>query len=153
MMGAASTSETSVNFYQTTRRNNPEDSDLHTISFQITNSTKKTQRVSITNNSQLMLFREVISVFSENHKKPVHTVREQSSKLLNIKAGSIYTPLCSKRVRLWTALVWNSVSIRACLRAVPFQCYADRMFSNSPNDEHNRDLEVTSVAFSGNIVR
>jgi hypothetical protein len=29
-MDAASTSETSVNFYQTTRRNNPEDSHLHT---------------------------------------------------------------------------------------------------------------------------
>jgi hypothetical protein len=27
--GAASTSETSVNFYQTTRRNNPEDSHFH----------------------------------------------------------------------------------------------------------------------------
>jgi hypothetical protein len=30
MMGAASISETSVNFYQTTRRYNPEDSHLHT---------------------------------------------------------------------------------------------------------------------------
>jgi hypothetical protein len=30
MMKAASTSETSVNFYQTTRRNNPEDSHLNT---------------------------------------------------------------------------------------------------------------------------
>jgi hypothetical protein len=30
MMEAASTSETSVNFYQTARRNNPEDSHLHT---------------------------------------------------------------------------------------------------------------------------
>jgi hypothetical protein len=30
MMEAVSTSETSVNFYQTTRRNNPEDSHLHT---------------------------------------------------------------------------------------------------------------------------
>jgi hypothetical protein len=29
MMEAANTSETSVNFYQTTRRNNPEDSHLH----------------------------------------------------------------------------------------------------------------------------
>jgi hypothetical protein len=29
MMEAASTSETSVNFYQTTRRNNPEDSHFH----------------------------------------------------------------------------------------------------------------------------
>jgi hypothetical protein len=30
MMEAASTSETSVNFYQTTRRNNQEDTHLHT---------------------------------------------------------------------------------------------------------------------------
>jgi hypothetical protein len=30
MMEAVSTSETLVNFYQTTRRNNPEDSHLHT---------------------------------------------------------------------------------------------------------------------------
>jgi hypothetical protein len=30
MMEAAGISETSVNFYQTTRRNNPEDSHLHT---------------------------------------------------------------------------------------------------------------------------
>jgi hypothetical protein len=30
MMEEASTSESSVNFYQTTRRNNPEDSHLHT---------------------------------------------------------------------------------------------------------------------------
>jgi hypothetical protein len=30
MMEAASTSETLINFYQTTRRNNPEDSHLHT---------------------------------------------------------------------------------------------------------------------------
>jgi hypothetical protein len=30
MTEATSTSETSVNFYQTTRRNNPEDSHLHT---------------------------------------------------------------------------------------------------------------------------
>jgi hypothetical protein len=31
IMGAASTSETSVNFYQTTRRNIPEDSHLQLI--------------------------------------------------------------------------------------------------------------------------
>jgi hypothetical protein len=30
MMEAASSSETSINFYQTTRRNNPEDSHLYT---------------------------------------------------------------------------------------------------------------------------
>jgi hypothetical protein len=32
LIEAANTSETSVNFYQTTRRNNPEDSHLHTRS-------------------------------------------------------------------------------------------------------------------------
>jgi hypothetical protein len=32
MMEEASTSETSVNFYQITRRNNPEDSHLHEVS-------------------------------------------------------------------------------------------------------------------------
>jgi hypothetical protein len=31
MMKAASTSETSVNLYQTTRRNNPEDSHLESV--------------------------------------------------------------------------------------------------------------------------
>jgi hypothetical protein len=31
MTDAASTSETSVNFYQTTRRNNPEDSHLRAV--------------------------------------------------------------------------------------------------------------------------
>jgi hypothetical protein len=33
MMEAASTAETSVSFYQTTRRNNPEDSHLHMVTF------------------------------------------------------------------------------------------------------------------------
>jgi hypothetical protein len=38
MMAAASTSETSVNFYQTTRRNNPEDSHLFSMLFMILNT-------------------------------------------------------------------------------------------------------------------
>jgi hypothetical protein len=33
MMATASTSETSVNFHQTTQRNNPEDSHLHLLSY------------------------------------------------------------------------------------------------------------------------
>jgi hypothetical protein len=32
MMEAAGTNETSINFYHTTRRNNPEDSHLYTVS-------------------------------------------------------------------------------------------------------------------------
>jgi hypothetical protein len=34
MMKTASTSETLVNFYQTTRHNNPEDSHIHKYAFQ-----------------------------------------------------------------------------------------------------------------------
>jgi hypothetical protein len=39
MKEAASTSETSVHFYQTTRRNNPEDSHLHTRNAMMTTMT------------------------------------------------------------------------------------------------------------------
>jgi hypothetical protein len=38
MMEAANTSQTSENFYETTRRNNPEDSHLHILSFIFTPS-------------------------------------------------------------------------------------------------------------------
>jgi hypothetical protein len=41
MMEAANTSETSVNFYQTIRSNNPEDSHLHVMQLQME---KKKQR-------------------------------------------------------------------------------------------------------------
>jgi hypothetical protein len=41
MMEAARTSETLVNFYQTTRRYNPEDSHLHTYSHENLKSYKK----------------------------------------------------------------------------------------------------------------
>jgi hypothetical protein len=45
-MEAASASETSVNFYQTTQRNNPENSHLHThrrenLKYRITNTEQK----------------------------------------------------------------------------------------------------------------
>jgi hypothetical protein len=43
MMEAASTSETSVNFYQTTRRNNPKDSNLNTYRRENLESHKKSK--------------------------------------------------------------------------------------------------------------
>jgi hypothetical protein len=43
MMEAASTSETSVNVYQTTRRNNPGDSHLHTRRRENLKSRQKTK--------------------------------------------------------------------------------------------------------------
>jgi hypothetical protein len=49
-MAAASTSETSVNFYQTTRRNNPEDSHLLLpISFKVTTYRPLTSATSLNN--------------------------------------------------------------------------------------------------------
>jgi hypothetical protein len=70
MMKAASTPETSVNFYQTPRRDNPEDS--HLLKNSVLTS-KKTQPASMTTINWLMLFREIIAVYSENHTKHTNT--------------------------------------------------------------------------------
>jgi hypothetical protein len=41
--------------------------------------------------SWLMLFWEITAVYSENHTKPINTLCGQNAKLLNIKAGSMYS--------------------------------------------------------------
>jgi hypothetical protein len=56
MMEAAITSETSVNFYQTTRHDSPEDSHLHTPAMRILNPTYKTD-------VQLTLMKSIIRCF------------------------------------------------------------------------------------------
>jgi hypothetical protein len=38
----------------------------------------------------LMIFREIISVCSENHTKPTNTLRKQNAELLNVKVSGIY---------------------------------------------------------------
>jgi hypothetical protein len=79
MMEAASTSETSVNFYQTTQRNIPEDSHF------------KKQRVSITKTSLLIVFREILAVYFENHAKAINTLGWQNAELLNVKTGGTHS--------------------------------------------------------------
>jgi hypothetical protein len=37
-----------------------------------------------------MLCREVIYVYSENHKKPINTFCEQNAELLNVNVGGTY---------------------------------------------------------------
>jgi iron-sulfur cluster repair protein YtfE (RIC family) len=49
-------------------------------------TSRKTQRFSITKISWLMLFREIIAVYSEKHTEPINKLCEQNVKLLNIKA-------------------------------------------------------------------
>jgi aminoglycoside N3'-acetyltransferase len=52
-------------------------------------SQNKTQSVSIKNiNYLLMLFKEIIAVYSKNHKKPTKTLGGQNAELMNVKAGT-----------------------------------------------------------------
>jgi hypothetical protein len=39
----------------------------------------------------LMLFKEIIAVCSENHKKPLNTLYGQNAELLNVKVGGTYS--------------------------------------------------------------
>jgi hypothetical protein len=34
-----------------------------------------------------MLFRKIITVYSEDHKEPIHTLCERNAELMNIKVG------------------------------------------------------------------
>jgi hypothetical protein len=52
---------------------------------------KKTQHFTITKINWLMLFGEIIAVYTENHKKPVNIFCEKNVDLLIIKAGGRYS--------------------------------------------------------------
>jgi hypothetical protein len=60
------------------------------IMFKNSLSTKKTQRVSITTLSWLMLFKEIIAVYSESDK-----LCGQNTELLNVKACATYSYHCA----------------------------------------------------------
>jgi hypothetical protein len=51
---------------------------------------KKTQHFTITKIIWSMLFKEIISVYSENNVKLINTFCGQNAELLNIKAGGTY---------------------------------------------------------------
>jgi hypothetical protein len=48
---------------------------------------KKTLHLSITKISWLMLFKEIIAVYFENHTKATYTFSGQNTELLIVKAG------------------------------------------------------------------
>jgi uracil DNA glycosylase len=54
-------------------------------------TSKKTQHFSIIKINWLMLLKEIITVYSKNHKKPIHTFCGQNAELLNVKAHGTYT--------------------------------------------------------------
>jgi hypothetical protein len=77
MMEAVSTSEKSVNFYQITRRNNPEDGHLHTTLLHYKN--------------QLVNAVIIIADYSENDTIPINTICCQNAELLIAEVGGTYS--------------------------------------------------------------
>jgi hypothetical protein len=53
-------------------------------------TSNKTQDMSITKISWLMLLRKIIALSSENHTKLINTLCEQNARLLNVKGGGTY---------------------------------------------------------------
>jgi hypothetical protein len=53
------------------------------------------KKKTITKISWLMLFRGIISAYSENYMNPVNTLCGQIAELLNVKAGDAYSYLCA----------------------------------------------------------
>jgi uracil DNA glycosylase len=54
-------------------------------------TSKITQRVSVTTIIWLMLFREIIAVYFENHTETINTIRGQNAELLNVNVGGAYS--------------------------------------------------------------
>jgi hypothetical protein len=52
---------------------------------------KKTQHFTITKINWLMVFKEIIAVYSENHTKPINTICVQNAMLLVAKAGGNFS--------------------------------------------------------------
>jgi hypothetical protein len=94
MMEAASVSETSVNFYQTTRRNNLYFCKNFIFKYFIP-TLEKTQRVSVTKINYLMFFRDKIAVYSQNRTKSINTLCWQNVKFLNVKENGKYSKRCA----------------------------------------------------------
>jgi hypothetical protein len=59
---------------------------------------QQTHSVSVTKTSQLMLYREIIAVCSEIHKKHINTLCGQNGKLLSIKRGGTYSDRCAVHI-------------------------------------------------------
>jgi hypothetical protein len=52
---------------------------------------KKTQHFAITKINWLMLFKEIIAIYSDNHMEPINTISVENVELLVVKAGGTYS--------------------------------------------------------------
>jgi hypothetical protein len=63
--------------------------------FHINNNSVRTSQeayyVSATKPNRLMLFREIIAVYCENHTEHINTLYGQNAVFVNVKAGGIYS--------------------------------------------------------------
>jgi hypothetical protein len=50
---------------------------------------------SIATTNRLMLFKEIIGVYCENHTEHINTLRGQNAEFFNVKAGGIHSNHCS----------------------------------------------------------
>jgi hypothetical protein len=51
----------------------------------------KTKHFTITKINWLMLFKEIIAVYSENYTKPINTLRGQNAEVLIVQADGTYS--------------------------------------------------------------
>jgi hypothetical protein len=58
-------------------------------------TSEETHQVSITKSNRLMLFREIIPVYCENHMEHTNTLCGQNSDFLCVKAGGAYSYRCA----------------------------------------------------------
>jgi hypothetical protein len=63
---------------------------LHRNNKQIQSVPHRKHSVSITKPNRLMLFREIIAVYCENHTKHINTLCEQNKGFLNVKSNGTY---------------------------------------------------------------
>jgi hypothetical protein len=67
------------------------DAEVHLNNKSPDRTAKKTPHFSVTKINWLTLFKEIISVYSENRSKPLHTFCGQNAKLLRVKESGTYS--------------------------------------------------------------
>jgi hypothetical protein len=72
----------------------------------------------ITKINWLTLFKEIITVPSDNHTKPIHTFYEQNARLLNVKVGGTWINTCFCTTAAAAEVVLNFFCYFNCMALV-----------------------------------
>jgi hypothetical protein len=96
-MEAIRSSETPGTTQRTTRRHIPEDDTLYKNSVY---TSQETHHVSTTKPNRLMLFRETIAVYFENHTEHTDTLCGQNTEFWYVNVGSVYRITGPERVKI-----------------------------------------------------